>query len=146
MKKERFKVIPAVYLILEKENKFLLIRRFRTGYKDGHYSLIAGHLDGQEFPADAMIRVAKEEAGIDIDKNEIKFVHIMHRILENEEERVDLFFNCKKWNGVVTNLEPHKCDDMQWFDMDKLPSNTLAYVREAIESYKKGLYYSESFE
>lgn len=42
--KERFKVVPAVYLVLRRGEGVLLLRRANTGYQDGKYSLIAGHL------------------------------------------------------------------------------------------------------
>ncbi len=62
--KERYKFICAVYLILIKENKVLLLKRANTGYEDGNYSLVAGHMDGNETIKQAMIREATEEAGI----------------------------------------------------------------------------------
>jgi 8-oxo-dGTP pyrophosphatase MutT (NUDIX family) len=68
--KERFKLIPAVYLILRRNDEVLLLRRANTGYQDGKYSLIAGHLDGDELATEGMIREAKEEAGIVIVKED----------------------------------------------------------------------------
>ena len=45
---ERFKMRVAVHLILEHNNEFLLLRKYNTGYEDGNYSVIAGHLNGNE--------------------------------------------------------------------------------------------------
>ena len=45
MAKIRHTNIPASYLVLMKENKVLLLRRFNTGYQDGNYSMITWHLD-----------------------------------------------------------------------------------------------------
>jgi 8-oxo-dGTP pyrophosphatase MutT (NUDIX family) len=56
MSKKRFEMPVAVHLFLIEENKILLLRRFNTGYEDGNYSLIAGHLDGNEDVKSAMIR------------------------------------------------------------------------------------------
>src|SRR3989338_3830927 len=61
---ERFKLIPEVYLVLVRDKKVLLSRRFQTGYEDGNYSMIAGHADGNETMREALAREAKEEAEI----------------------------------------------------------------------------------
>lgn len=66
MNNERFTLRCATYLLLIKSGKILLQRRFNTGWKDGKYTLISGHLDGQETIAQAMVREAEEEAGIPI--------------------------------------------------------------------------------
>lgn len=42
MKKERFKVCCAVYMIVRQDNKILFLKRQNTGYMDGYYALPAG--------------------------------------------------------------------------------------------------------
>tara|TARA_Y100000034_G_C6730431_1_gene323545 strand:- start:488 stop:604 length:117 start_codon:yes stop_codon:yes gene_type:complete len=32
---------------------------------------------------------------------------------------------------------------LSWFDVDSLPENMLAYVREALQDIQKGVFYSE---
>jgi len=135
VKKERFKFISACHLFLIKESKILLLRRFNTGYEDGNYSVVAGHLDGNESAKEAMTRETKEEAGINIDESDLKFIQVMHR--KSEEERIDFFFCADKWIGKIENREPHKCDGLQWFNLDKLPNNMVPYVRKAIDNYKR---------
>ena len=61
-----FRIKSAVHLLLIRGSEILLLRRHNTGYEDGNYGLIAGHLDGGKQVKDAMIREAREEAGIDI--------------------------------------------------------------------------------
>ena len=141
MKKERFKLISACHLLLIKENQILLMRRFNTGYRDGFYSVLAGHLDGNESVKTAMAREAKEEGDIDIDENNLKFVGVMHR--KSDDERIDFFFFTDKWNGKIKNKEPHKCDDLKWFDLEKLPDNIVPYVKRGIENYKNKIILSQ---
>ena len=59
--KTRNKAVPAVYLILERDNKILIARRANTGYEDGNYQVPAGHVEEAELPTEAVIREAKEE-------------------------------------------------------------------------------------
>lgn len=142
---ERFKLIPAVYLVLRRDDNILLLRRANTGYQDGTYSVIAGHLDGDELAKEGMVREAKEEAGITIDPKSLKLAHVVHRLTRNqpEQERIDLFFETTEWEGEVTNVEPEKCDDLSWHPVTNLPDSMLPLVRNVINSITQGINYSE---
>lgn len=143
--KERFKLIPAVYLLLRQDDQVLLLRRANTGYQDGKYSVIAGHLDGDELATEAMAREAKEEAGITVDPKDLQLVHICHRLTRNQagQERLDLFFEATQWQGEVTNAEPEKCDGLSWFSIDSLPSDMLPLVGRVLNDIQQGVNYSE---
>ena len=138
---KRFKLITSSYLFLIKGNKILLSRRFNTGYEDGKYSLPAGHLDKGETIENCLIREAKEEIGITLKKKDIKLVHVMHR--QEKDIRLDFFYTASKYTGKITNAEPEKCDELQWFELDKLPGNTVSYIKQAIEMYLQKTLYSE---
>jgi 8-oxo-dGTP pyrophosphatase MutT (NUDIX family) len=140
-KEERFTLRAAAYLILVTDGSILLSRRFNTGWRNGDYSLVAGHLDPGESIRTTMTREAKEEAGITIIQDDLKFVHVMQQY-ENAEY-FDFYFTASKWQGEPTNQEPEKCDDMRWFPLDNLPDNLVPNVKQAIEKY--GEYYSELF-
>lgn len=127
----------AVHLFLIREGRILLLRRFNTGYEDGNYSIVAGHSDGNEDVKSAMIREAREEAGIEIKPNNIQFAGVMHR--KSDDERIDFFFLADLWEGEIVNMEPQKCDDLSWFEIDNLPSNVIPYIKKAITNYISGV-------
>ncbi len=142
--RKRFKIVPACYLYLIQDNKILLLQRSNTGFKDGNYSMVAGHLDGAETFRHAMVREAKEEAGIKIDLDKIEVVHVLHRTCEDfNNERIDIFMTVDEWEGEVKNMEPDKCSDLGWFPLDNIPENTIDYIRHVIERVEEGKVYSE---
>ena len=141
MRKEYFKFVSAVHLFLVKDGKILLLRRFNTGYEDGNYSVPAGHIDGNERATTAMLREAKEEAGVVINERDIRMVHVMHR--KSEEERIDFFFEATEWQGEPKIMETNKCDDLSWFPISQLPQNVIPYVKSGIENYGNKISFSE---
>jgi 8-oxo-dGTP diphosphatase len=86
---ERFRLVAAVHIFLVRDGQVLLLRRFNTGYEDGNYSVVAGHLDGGEEVKAAAIREAQEEVGIRIAPQDLRIVGVMHRM--SNDERVDFF-------------------------------------------------------
>jgi 8-oxo-dGTP pyrophosphatase MutT (NUDIX family) len=112
-----------------------------TGYRDGEYSVPAGHLDGGETVIAAGIREAKEETGVDINAEDMIFSSVMHRT--EDDERVDFFVQVREWQGDIVNAEPDKCDDLRWVDANKLPDNVIPYVRRAIANHLSGITFDE---
>lgn len=142
--KIRNKAVPAIYILLEQDGKVLLGRRCNTGYEDGNYQVPAGHVEEGELPTEAVIREAKEEINIDLTPNDIELVHLGYRPKHDPTgDRIDLFFKAKKWNDDIKNMEIHKCDDLQWFPIDRLPENMTFHVREAIDCIQKGIFFKE---
>lgn len=132
----------ASHLLLLKDDKILLLRRYNTGWNDGNYSVVAGHIEVGENASQAMIREAKEEANIDIEENNLTFAHVCHRIKEDGEEKIDFFFVCSEWSDELKNSEPHKCDHLDWFPLNELPDNMVKYVAEVINHWKNKINYS----
>ena len=147
MSKEKFKLTPASYLVLREDEKVSMIRRFNTGFMDGYYSLIAGHVDEGETFTQCIIREGQEEAGVSLNQEDLKVVHVMqrHEALDDPDtrERVDVFIEADSWQGEPENMEPHKCDELAWFPLDNLPENTIPYIRHALECIRKKIAYSE---
>ena len=131
----------TVHLLFFRGDQILLLRRFNTGYRDGEYSVPAGHLDGNETVRAAAAREAGEEIGVQIEAGGIAFSSVMHR---NEgDERVDFFVHVRKWRGEPVNAEIDKCDELLWKDVNDLPMNTIPYVRQAIQNHLNRVKFDE---
>ena len=134
---------PAtVHLFLVEGGRVLLLRRFNTGYRDGSYSVVAGHLDGGEPVVEATVREAREEVGIALEPRDLRVVGVMHR--REGDERIDFFLAAERWHGEIGNAEPEKCDEVAWFPLDRLPGNVVPYVAKALANFRAGIWF-ESF-
>lgn len=137
----RANCLVAVHLFFMREGKLLMLRRFNTGWEDGRYSVVAGHVEAEETVTQAALREAAEEVGVSLAPDQVEVVHVMHR--KSEDERIDFFLTVKSWQGAIRNQEPGKCDELQWYPLAALPANTIPYVRYAVECYQRGIRYSE---
>ena len=54
--RDRFKMIASSYLLLIRDGKILLSRRYKTGYEDGKYSLPAWHIEKNETSTEGGMR------------------------------------------------------------------------------------------
>ena len=140
--KERFKAVVAVYLLLIEKDNILLYLRQNTGFGDGFYSLVAGHLDGNESVTRAMIREAREETGILIHPKDLEITCVMHRKAADREV-IDYFMRAERWENAIENLEPEKCKELKFFPIQNLPDNLISYVRVGIECSLKGIKFRE---
>lgn len=118
------------------------MRRYQAHYMNGYYTPISGHVEKGEGVTEAMIREAKEEAGIDLMKEDLSMVYSLHR-LDNEKEYIDFFFTTKQWSGKLTNMEPEKCDDMKWFPKTELPEKEYPHVKFVRSAIQRGETFGE---
>lgn len=121
----------AIHLLLFNNEKILLSQRHNTGYEDGNYSLVAGHVEYGESTVEAAVREAREEVGIEIAIQDVHITGVMHR--KSDDERFDFFAVVDKWEGRIENREEEKCSCVSWFNTAQLPVNTIPYIRRAVE-------------
>ena len=127
---DRFQVVPAAYIVFRRNNEVLLQLRQHTGYRDGHWaSAAAGHVEADESVLQAAAREATEELGIVVDPADLRPLTAMHRTHGNHQaidERVDFFFECRRWSGRPHLLED-KAADLRWFPLDALPDPVVPH-------------------
>ena len=137
---ERHRIIGAAMLILRDGEHVLLSLRKNTGYRDGDYGLVSGHLEQGETFLQGAIREAHEEIGIILRSEDVQFVHASHR---STDGYVYFYFTASHWSGEIQNKEPEKCDDLRWFSLKEIPENTIPYVVDALIAIQESRTYSE---
>ena len=123
----------AINLVINQNNKLLLMRRFNTGWNDGMYALMGGHVEDSENPLDAAVREASEELGIKINKSDLSLLLTM----AVKPDHIYLYFSCSKLEGKITNMEPNQCDDIKFFDINNLPENIIGADKLALKTIFK---------
>jgi phosphate uptake regulator/8-oxo-dGTP pyrophosphatase MutT (NUDIX family) len=137
---EPFRAAVAVYGILRDGDRLLLLRRAGTGYRDGQWSLPAGHLDGGEDAVSGLVRELREELGIEADPDGCRLLLVMHSAAEDAEdsEYVNLFFAVDRWAGEPRIAEPDKCSDLRWTDPGAMPADVVDHTAEALAAIERG--------
>jgi len=123
----------AVNLVIQKNKKVLLMRRFNTGWNDGMYALMGGHVEDNENIFDAAIREAKEELGIQVKIENLKPLFCM----QVKPDHVYFYIGCDKFDGEIKNMEQNQCDDLQFFETDKFPENLIEADKKALNEIFK---------
>ena len=139
---DRFRVVPAAYVVFRRGDEVLLQLRDGTGYRDGYWACAAaGHVEAGESVVDAAVREAREELGVALGAGDLEPLTAMHRTHANGravDERVDFFFTCSRWSGEPRRLEPHKSADLRWFPLGGLPEPVVPHELAVLERLRAG--------
>jgi 8-oxo-dGTP diphosphatase len=128
----RVKLPVVAHTFLLRSGSILLQRRSNTGFEDGNYGPVGGHLEGGESVIQTAIRECREEIGVEVDPASLTVVGVAH-YNSPRGAGIDFFLSATRWAG-----EPFprtECDDLRWCPLDALPENTIPFVRRAIEHH-----------
>ena len=120
---ERQRVRVAVYVIFRNaKDEILLIRRHNTGWRDGQYTMPAGHVDAGETALSACVHECMEEVCLKVSPENLKLVNVT-QYQQNDsasENYINFFFECAEYEGDPKIGEPNKCDDLTWVPTSEL--------------------------
>lgn len=136
---ERHLTRTAVFVILERDNKVFFLRRANTGWADGMLTIPAGHVDKGDSVREAAITEAKEEACVDVEIEDLEFVHVDYI----RDEYVNFYFKAQKWTGEPSLGEPHLASETLWIDKNNLPEDVTPQLKRLFQQIQTGSYFSE---
>lgn len=134
MEPNKFTVRCAVHLFLIKDGKILVEKRKNRDYCNNQYDVIASHIIGNENAIDAVVRTAKVEVNIDVKKEDLQPIQVMHQKSE-PYEYINYFFVTDKYTGELKNNDPDYCDGIEWVPFKYPIDNMMPYINEAIRNY-----------
>jgi 8-oxo-dGTP diphosphatase len=141
-----FAVVPATYVFLLRPapmpggREVLLQLRRGTGYMDEHWAAaVAGHVERGESVFDAAQREAGEEVGISgVGLQAWCAMQRTGTSGDPVDERVDYFFTATTWTGTPRIVEPDKCADLRWFNLDALPTPVVPHELRVLDTIRAG--------
>jgi 8-oxo-dGTP diphosphatase len=138
-------LVPASYVFLLRTGaagtEVLLHLRQGTGYMDGRWASLAGHVEDGETAVDAAVREAREEAGIHLDPADLAPLTTVHRITPGAgqvEQRVDFFWTAHRWSGEPRVAEPAKNAGFGWFPLAALPASMPPQEAQVLAALASG--------
>lgn len=137
----------------------LLGRRINTKYGDGEYAFPCGHIEPFETQEMALRRELKEEIGVTpvfsifnriarkMTEPNLLIEHILDSAPGTDHpdrfrHYVSYFFALDKWKGTPRNLEPHLCEDLNFFPLQRLPQPVMQLTSHALDCLQQGQHYS----
>lgn len=137
----RTQLVAAAYVYLLRAGEVLLQQRRNTGYRDGHWAGVAGHVDPGESVLDAAVREVHEEVGVTLAAADLHPVTAMHRWTPQGgpvEQRIDMFFTATRWDGEPMVVEPHKAAAVRWFAFNDLPAPLVPHEGFVLQALLTG--------
>ncbi|MGW0011512.1 NUDIX domain-containing protein [Streptomyces tendae] len=138
--------VIGVHLYLERPDGTVLLglRHPDSAFAPSTWHVLACHCE-QENAIACLIREAREEAGLHIERADVELVHVIHHIdRAGDRPRMGLFFRACAWSGEPELREPDKCTQWKFWDPAALPDDLVPYTRVAIGKIQNGELYSET--
>ena len=122
-------------LIFNDQEEVLLMKRSKNSKNQAlWWSQPGGAVDFNEKALVATKREIKEELGIEIDIW-AEVSHVDHILKKENQHWVAFPFLAKIKKGIPKIMEPHKCDELRWFSLQKLPKKLSETTKASIAGY-----------
>ena len=127
------KVGVGVYIFNHKNQVLLGLRK--SNHAHDTWCPPGGRMEYGETNEQAAIRETKEETGLNILPEDISLETATNDFFkESGKHYITLHMFCKKFSGSPQVMEPDKCAEWKWFDLDNLPENLMLPVKNFLRT------------
>ena len=124
----------AVFLINEKDQILMGKRRGELGGQT--WAIIGGHLEKYETLEHCLIREVMEETNLKVYyKHLVKVGFENTYVKELDRQYLTVYYKTRMFSGELKNMEPDKCSEFRWFDLNDLPSNIFSCLKGFLDKY-----------
>jgi ADP-ribose pyrophosphatase len=122
----------GVCVFIIHDGKFLIGKR-KSAHAYGTFACPGGHLEFMESWENCAIRETHEETGLVV-KNP-KFVGLTNDFYPDEDKHmITISMLCRYGRGEAKVMEPEKCAEWRWVDLDSLPDNLMSAFSNYLNS------------
>jgi 8-oxo-dGTP diphosphatase len=113
---------------------FVLLGQRKGSHGAGEWAFPGGHLEYLEsFEATAFREIA-EEIGSDFEVANLRTVAITNLTEYAPKHYLDIGMSCDWVSGNAVIMEPDKCAEWRWFDINNLPESRFATVDRTLKA------------
>jgi mutator protein MutT len=125
-------------VILNHERQVFLARRGPEARNERHkWEFPGGSVEFGELLEEALVREVMEEYGFEIEVEGLLDV-VNHIIPLEKQHWVSPTFLCRYKTGTPRIREPHKCEAIGWFPVDRIPEQELTIAsKKSLVSLRK---------
>lgn len=131
----------GVGVTIIKEGKILLGKR-KNAHGEGQWATPGGHLEYMESFKDCVLREIAEECGVEVENIRFQYLANLKDYPPKHYCHIGMLADWK--SGEPQVLEPDKCEEWKWFDMDNIPENIFVSSRWALDALKEGFIYKDA--
>ena len=127
-------------VIFNRDGALFLAKRGKEARNEKHkWEFPGGGVEFGETLANALVREVREEFGFVIEV--VQLLEVVDHILPGEKQHwVSPTYLCRYKNGKPCIKEPHKCEEIGWFDIGAIPSKDLSKAsQKSLQSLRKYL-------
>ncbi len=129
--------VGVAAVIMDEEGRVLMQKRGgKASNEVGKWKFPGGRIEYREKAEDALKREMKEELGVEVEIEKFLF-NLENYIPEEGEYWFVPVYLCRIKKGRVRNMEPEKCEEIAWFDIESLPENVAHGTREIVAHVKR---------
>ena len=131
----------GVGVMVVRDGKVLMGKRI-TSHGSGEWAFWGGHLEHLETLEECARREVREEIGIEI--TNLKFLCVSNTRQYAPKHYVDVGYVAEIARGEPQNLEPHKREQLEWFDVNNPPSPMFGLCYNYLEALRTGRTYFDA--
>lgn len=132
--KKHIEYYIGVHAWIRKDNKILLLHRSDLkAYMPGKWDIPGGTLETGETPIDTVIREVKEETGIDIQINNIRYIYT-NKVELPFRQTIQLIYDAEYIYGDIV-INPLEHQNYKWVSIEEIEKHELInFLVEMLES------------